>query len=438
MERAVYKDLLKWKNDEDRMPLLVEGVRQCGKTYILKEFGEREYEDVAYFTFERRPKVIDIFQADLDPFRIIDELGVMRGKKIEPGKTLLILDEIQFCGQALTSLKSFCEEAPEYHIACAGSLLGVMESRPHAFPVGKVSIIQMYPMSFREFLLAFSEGPLIEYIDSNYPAKRLSLPFTDKLNTYLDYYFLIGGMPAVVESWIKNKDIEKADALLDWIIGSYEKDFSRHASEHLSKLTLIWESIPLQLAKDNKKFVFGHVKKGARSRELEDALEWLVNAGLAYKVKKIDRPAIPLPMFADNTSFKVYLVDVGILRRMSGVPSDFMFSRDKEYAEYRGAAAENYVLSELIAYNGTMPFYWRSGNEAEVDFVTQIERAVVPIEVKAGRNKSKSLSEYIKKYDPNVAVVTSPRNDKSEIVTYVPLYLVWKMHDHIRSLTKTE
>jgi predicted AAA+ superfamily ATPase len=431
MERTIYKDLLKWKNDADRKPLLLEGVRQCGKTYILKKFGKCEYEDVAYFTFERKPKMNDIFRMDLDPQRIVDELGAMRKKKIEPGKTLIILDEIQLCGEALTSLKFFCEEAKEYHVMCAGSLLGVMMAKPHSHPVGKVDKIQMYPMSFTEFLAANSEDVMIEHVNKNYPQKDLSLPLTDKLTTYLDQYFLTGGMPAAVASWIKDKDVEKVDAILDGIIGDYEKDFSKYASEHLAKLTLIWESIPVQLAKDNKKFMFGHVKTGGRARELEDSLNWLVNAGLVYKVKKVDKPVIPLPMFVDNTTFKIYLADVGILRRMAEVPSDFVFSRDKEYSLYRGAAAENYVLTELIACNGKVPYYWRSANEAEVDFVAQVDRTVVPVEVKAGMNKSKSLTELIKKYDPKISVVTSSRESKTDAVIYIPLYIIWKFRDLI-------
>jgi predicted AAA+ superfamily ATPase len=359
----------------------------------------------------------------------------MRNKKIEPEKTLIILDEIQFCGEALTSLKFFCEEASEYHVACAGSLLGVMTAKPHSFPVGKVDRIKMYPMSFKEFLIANSEGMLVEYIINDHPAKDLSLPFTERLTTYLDYYFLTGGMPAAVASWTEEKNIEKVDAILDRIIEDYEKDFSKHASEPLAKLTLIWESIPMQLAKENKKFMFGHAKVGGRSRDLEDALEWLINAGLVHKVKKVDKPTIPLPMFVDNMSFKIYLADVGVLRRMTKVPSDFMFSRDKEYDAYRGAAAENYVLSELIACNGDVPYYWRSANEAEIDFVAQVGRAVVPIEMKAGKKKSKSLAEFIKKYDPKVSVITSPRDGKDSVI-YIPLYLIWRFRDRILSMAE--
>ena len=428
MERLVYNDLLKWKNSKNRKPLLLEGVRQCGKTYILEEFGKREYDDVAYFTFFEEPAVTEIFEKDLKPERIIKELGIMRGKKIEPGKTLLILDEIQFCNRAIASLKPFCEKAPEYHIACAGSLLGVLTSKPYSFPVGKVNRIKMYPMSFTEFLMANSEEMLVEHIDSFQSDDDIA-PFVSKLSAYLDYYFVVGGMPEAVKAWIENADIEEVDSILDGIIEDYKKDFSKHATESLSKLTLIWDSVPVQLAKDNRKFVFGHAKAGMRSRDLEDALTWLIDAGLLIKVRRVERPEIPLSMFADNSDFKVYLADIGILRRLSKVPSGFIFSRDKEYGRYRGAAAENFVLNELIGCNHDVPFYWSSGNMAEMDFIAQIDKFAVPIEVKAGSNKSKSLPEFIKRYDPKVAVVTSPRENKSDVVTYVPLYLFWKVRD---------
>ena len=430
MKRTVYDDLLAWKNNESRKPLLLEGVRQCGKTYILKKFGKREYDDVAYFMLQNNPKIHRIFRTDSDPRRMIDELGVARKKKIEPKKTLIILDEIQSCGEALTSLKFFCDDAPEYHIACAGSLLGVMMAVPHSFPVGKVDRINMYPMSFKEFLLANSEDLLVEYIEKNVPMNG-DMPFIETLNTYLDYYFLTGGMPEAVASWVGEKDIRKVDSVLDRIIRDYETDFSKHAPELLAKMTMIWHSIPVQLAKDNKKFVFGHVKTGARSKDLEDALEWLVNAGLVHKVRRVNRPEVPLSMFADNTDFKVYLADVGVLRRMSGAPSNIMFSRDKEYATYRGVAAENFVLNELITSNGDVPYYWRSDGISEVDFVAQMGGSAIPIEVKAGSTKSKSIGEFIKRYGSEIAVITSPRKDKREVVTYVPLPLIWMLRNHI-------
>jgi predicted AAA+ superfamily ATPase len=431
VERDIYNELLRWKNKKSRKPLLLEGVRQCGKTYILKEFGERNYEDVAYFTFEKNPDLCGYFEKDLDPARIIPQLSLQRSKKIEPGKTLIIFDEIQFCNRAIASLKFFCENAPEYHVVCAGSLLGVMLSKPYSFPVGKVNRLKMYPMSFREFLLANSEGLLVEYIDENDPTEKLPMPLANKLDTYLDYYFVVGGMPAAVASWVEEKDIREVDSILDEIIKDYMDSFSRHASDTIEKLTLIWRSIPNQLAKDNNKFIFSHVRTGARSKDLEDALEWLIDAGLVYKVSKVEPPAVPLPMFADITSFKVYMADIGILRRMAKVPSDFMFNTDKGLSLYRGAAMENYVLNELIASTGDVPYYWRSGGVAEVDFVAQIEGIIVPIETKAGSNKSKSLSQFIMRYDPKIAVTTSAKAGKTDDLVCIPRYAIWRMRDYV-------
>ena len=435
MKRTIYADLLEWKESSNRKPLLLEGVRQCGKTYILKEFGEQNYEDTAYFTFEDNPGLCKIFQTDLDPKRIIDHLNLLRNKNIKPGKTLIILDEIQFCNRAITSLKFFCENAPEYHIACAGSLLGVMLSKPYSFPVGKVNRLRMGPMSFREFLLANAEDLLVGHMDSSDPTEALPEPVADRLNNYLDYYFLVGGMPAAVASWVAKRDIREVEKILGDITEDYRTDFSKHASETLSKLTLIWNSIPAQLARDNKKFIFSHVRTGARAKDLEDALEWLINAGLIFKVRKADPPKVPLSMFADNMNFKIYMADIGILRRMAKIPSDFMFNRDKDYDLFRGAAAENYVLNELIASTGDVPYYWRSNGISEVDFVAQIDGVAVPIEVKAGSNKSKSLNEFIRRYQPKVAVTASARSGRNGTAVHIPLYAAWKIRDYVAERT---
>lgn len=438
MKRLIYGDLIDWKNRGDRKPLLLEGVRQCGKTYILKEFGEKNYRDVAYFNFEKRSDLSNIFQPDLDPNRIITQLNLILGRKIEPGHTLIIFDEIQFCTRALTSLKYFCEDVPEYHIACAGSLLGVLLSKPHSFPVGKVNRLMMGPMNFKEFLLANSEELLVEFIDGNDPTMDLSEPLKNKLKTYLDYYFIVGGMPEAVASWMKDNDIKKVEMILDEIIGDYMDDFSKHASESITKLTLIWESIPAQLAKDNKKFIFGHVKTGARANDLEDALEWLIDAGLVHKVKRIDSPKAPLSIYADAGCFKVYLADIGVLRRLAGIPSDFLFTENKELDVFRGMIAENYVLNELIASTGDVPCYWRSDGKAEVDFIAQIGMDVIPVEVKAGSNaSSKSLIEYIKRYSPPVAIVASMLNGGGGVIDNIPLYLAWRIPNHIRSKKRT-
>jgi len=435
MKRLITDELHKWKNDKDRKPLLLEGVRQCGKTYILKEFGRQNYDNFIYINFEDDPELCDVFEPNLDPKRIVEDLSVIVGEKINPGSTLMIFDEIQFCNRALTSLKYFCEEAPEYHVAGAGSLLGVLTSKPYSFPVGKVDRMKMGPMSFKEFLLANSEEMLVERIEKNDPAEKLTDPIASRLKRYLDYYFAIGGMPAAVGSWVKEKDIEKVEKILEGIIIDYTKTFSKHASESLSKLMLIWKSIPLQLAKDNNKFMFGHVKTGQRAKDLEDALEWLIDAGFVHKVIKVEKPEIPLIMNADTTSFKIYLADVGIFRKMSDLPPNFSFSRDKKLDKYRGAAAENYVLNELIGSMGKTPFYWRSQYDAEVDFIMQAGMEAVPIEVKAGGGKAKSLSEYIERYSPKAAFTASTHSGRSGIVSSIPLYLAWRIPDLMKDLT---
>jgi predicted AAA+ superfamily ATPase len=312
-----------------------------------------------------------------------------------------------------------------------------MLSGPGSFPVGKVRRLTMYPMTFKEFLLANSEDLLVEHMDNN-PEEELPLILTNKLSTYLDYFFLVGGMPAAVSSWITERDIEEVDIILGEIIKDYMDDFSKHAPGHLTKLTLIWKSIPLQLARENKKFVFGHVKTGARAKDLEDALEWLADAGLIYKVKRTDNSKVPLAMYADNTNFKVYMADIGLLRKMAKMPSDFIFSRDKEYGDLRGAISENYALNEIIPQIDDIPYYWRSDRGAEVDFVAQIDGVAVPIEVKAGNNKSKSLTEYIRLYSPRIAVTTSPRKNVGGVVKHIPLYALWTLREYIKKIKEDQ
>jgi hypothetical protein len=293
----------------------------------------------------------------------------------------------------------------------------------------------MFPMTFKEFLLANSADLLTEHIDNDL-AETLPKNLVNKLNTYLDYFFLIGGMPAAVASWIADRDIGKVDMILEDIIRDYMDDFSKHAQGHLPKLTLIWNSIPVQLARENRKFVFGHVKTGARAKDLEDALEWLVDAGLVHKVKRTNNPKVPLAMYADNASFKIYMADIGILRKMAKMPSDFIFSRDKEYDDLRGVMTENYVLNEIIPRIDDMPYYWRSDRGAEVDFVAQIGGTAVPIEAKAGSNKSKSLAEYIGTYSPGIAVTTSPRRSVSSVVKHIPPYALWKIGEYVKEMKK--
>ncbi|MDR3283460.1 MAG: ATP-binding protein [Candidatus Methanoplasma sp.] len=435
MRRLAYDDLVRWKDGPRRKPLILSGVRQCGKTYLLKEFGKKNYENTAYINFEDTPGFASVFDMDLDPRRIVGEISLFTNKPVHPEKTLIIFDEVQFCGRAITSLKYFCENAPEYHVACAGSLLGVRLSRSGSFPVGKVDFIDLLPMGFLEFLMANGEEMLCNHLRESYKG-RLSTPLTAKLETCLRHYYVVGGMPEAVSEWVSSKDVVAVEDVQKKILRSYAEDFGRHAAEDLNELTLIWRSIPVQLSRENKRFIFSHVKTGKRARDLEHALEWLVSAGLVHKVRKISRPTIPLSAYSDETIFKVYFVDVGLLRVLAGVPPAFIFDAGGEYSHFKGAVTENYALNELKIL-GKDPYYWRSKGDAEVDFVDVFGSLVVPIEVKLELNrKSKSLAQYVKEYDPKNAVVISMNNaGNGNGVAGVPLWAVWMIKDIVGDYT---
>lgn len=422
--------LIAWKNSPDRKPLLLQGVRQCGKTYLLKEFGSLYYDDVAYFSFEDTPSLKEKFERDLHPKRIVKELGIMRNKTIGPQNTLIIFDEIQLCGKALTALKYFCEDAPEYHIACAGSLLGVALTEKTSFPVGKVEFLTLRPLGFYEFLLADGKGLLAESLrDGSSGIEAFEGELRDKL---LDYY-IVGGMPEAVDRWISSGcDLEKTETVQQYILDSYEADFAKYApSKDFPKLSAIWRSIPVQLAKENSKFIFSQVRNSWRAKDLEDALEWLVRAGLAYKVTKTDMPFIPLSAYADYTFFKLYMCDVGLLRKLSGLPASVIYDNSLAYREFKGALAENFVLCELMNQYRETPFYWKSSNRAEVDFVLQDGADIVPLEVKAKRaSHARSLDEYCKRFSPRKAFVISMENKEGTI----PLYMMWKFKELIADI----
>lgn len=430
MERTLIAKLVEWKEKANRKPLILKGVRQCGKTYLLKEFGKRHYESCAYFNFEENDALKTVFEKDYDTSRIVFELGLYFGKTIEPGKTLLILDEIQECGRAITAMKYFCENAPEYHIVCAGSLLGIALQKQLSFPVGKVDFLTLYPMSFSEFLRAAGPETLADYVENFKKGDNLPEVIGEKLATFLRQYYITGGMPEVVEVWCNTHSIEQVEGVQQAIINSYELDFAKHApTKDFPKLSAIWRSIPEQLAKENTKFIFSHVKKGWRSKDLEDALEWLIGAGLVYKVCKIEKPFIPLSSYADDTSFKLYMSDVGILRKLSKLPYEVVLDATPTYKEFKGSMTENYVLCELLKSVDDTAYYWSSGNTAEIDFIIQSATEIVPIEVKSERNvKARSLSEYRKKYTPKYSVKTSMKHETDgEEVLNIPLYLISRM-----------
>jgi len=447
LKRNLLGDLKKWKDSPAHKPLLVKGVRQCGKTWLLQEFGRECYGDVAYFNFEGNVALSARFEGDLDVRRIISELGILRQKSIVPGETLIILDEIQFCNQALTSLKYFCENAPEYHVVCAGSLLppheicgfrgdpglGVALSKPLSFPVGKVDFLTLRPMSFEEFLLANGEELLCEHLRALPPYEKVSELFTERLETLLKTYYIVGGMPEAVQTWLDTHDVQALEKVQQAILDSYELDFAKHAPpKDFPKLAAIWRSIPLQLAKESSKFIFSQVKQGWRAKDLEDALEWLLGAGLVHKVTKIEKPFMPLSSYEDQTFFKLYLSDVGLLRKMAGLPAAAILEKSEPFRKFKGSLTENYVLCELLHGMERTPFFWRSGNIAEVDFVFQHGMDIVPVEVKSERNdKAKSLSEYRKKFAPRVAVKTTMQNVGGGDVRKVPLYLLWQLEKYL-------
>lgn len=428
MKRVITEKLLRWKHDRDRKPLILRGVRQCGKTYILKEFGKEQYTDTAYINFEESPQAADFFKKDLDPHRILQELGIFLGKKIRPGESLIVFDEVQFSPSTLTALKYFQEKTPEFHIICAGSLLGVALSKLKSFPVGKVEFLNLYPLNFKEFLIANDESKLVDYLEPSDVQTPIPGPFESKLKSYLTSFYITGGMPEVAAEWIENRDIRRIEAIQDDIISAYQLDFARHAPpSDFPKLSLLWNSIPAQLARENRKFMYGTVKKGARAKDLENALQWLLGAGMAHQVSRIEKPAVPLSAYVDESYFKLYMSDIGLLRRTAGVPASALLDSSILFQEFKGALVENYVLTELTSLHDRRPFYWKSKNTAEVDFVVPTENDIIPVEVKSSENvRSRSLGVYRDKYSPGLSVRTSLKNlRKDGSLLNIPLYLLW-------------
>ena len=420
------EQLAEWKTKPSRKPLLLTGIRQVGKTWLLKHFGKKYFVDTAYFNFERQEELSQFFRTTRDPGRIIDNLSLVHGRAIQPQKTLIIFDEIQESGEALNSLKYFCEEAPEYAVACAGSLLGVAFGHDKSFPVGKVDFLQVYPVTFSEFLS--EEAPdlysYLEQIDKPEPIPEI---FFNPLCEKLKMYFISGGMPEAVATLLGARDTNATQAVLQSVISSYQLDFSKHVEKKdIPKINYIWNSLPSQLARENKKFLYQTVRPGARAREYEDALLWLSNAGLVTKVYCSEKPGIPLTAYDDLTAFKVYLPDVGVLRRLSLLDPVAFSEGNRMFTEFKGALTENYILSGLTGQFEPIPRYWRSGNKAEVDFLIQYRNQVIPVEVKSDENiRSKSLAYYKKEYAPGLSVRFSLRNlKKDEGLINIPLFMV--------------
>ena len=424
MKRFIFDELLKWKESKYRKPLILKGARQIGKTYILKKFGEENYEGVAYFNFDHDEDLQNIFVNTKSPKRILEQLSFIYGKAILPEKTLIIFDEIQECPNALNSLKYFQEEANEYHIACAGSLLGIRLSHT-SFPVGKVDFLNMYPMTFSEFLIADNCENLVEYMKSIKTIEKIPEIFFNQLEEKMKAYFIIGGMPEAVNVWVNEKNIELVNHVQENILRAYESDFSKHTqNSEANKISLIWNSIPSQLAKENKKFLYQVIKEGARAREYENALNWLNDANLIYKIYNITKPDFPLKAYHDLSSFKIYMNDVGLLRRMANLDSKIVIEGDRLFEEFKGAFTENYILTMLNYVFDEVPNYF-TFDRNEIDFVIQYKNKIIPIEVKSNKStKNISISKYNQKYDNEISIRFSMNNlNKDEKVLNIPLFL---------------
>ena len=408
MKRYLLNELVSWKERSGRKPLILWGARQVGKTWLMREFGRLYYDHTVYISFYRNKRISDIFQEDYDVRRILRAIEVELHVHIDPERTLLIFDEVQGCQQAVESLKYFCEDAGEYHVIAAGSLLGVSLHEGVSFPVGKVDELHLYPMSFEEFLEAMDEEGL---------ASILLAQKTDDMNRYRDRfrellrtYYIVGGMPEVVLNYRTNRDLVHMRDLQLSIVNQYEGDFGKHVSEReLPRIRMVWNSLPMQLAKENKKYFFGQVKKGARQKDFEVALQWLSDAGLITKVNKVTKPAMPLKAYVDQAAFKLYLIDIGLLGAMSELDPESVMRGNDIFTEFKGALTEQFVLQQMVADTKYTPYYYAGEKSTyEVDFLIQKGRNVIPIEVKAEENlRSKSLQVYVGKFQPEYAVRTS-------------------------------
>ncbi len=398
MKRLVLEKLLAWKNSPYRKPLILKGVRQVGKTWILKEFGRRYYENTAYFNFDESEEYRQFFETTQDVNRILQNLMLASGQKIVPEKTLIVFDEVQDCPRVINAMKYFCENAPQYHIACAGSLLGMA-----SFPVGKVSFMQIDPMTFTEFLLANGDENLAAYTASVDTLEPIPDAFFNPLYEKLKMYYITGGMPESVRMWTEARDVSAMQEALFNILDAYERDFAKHPTiTEVPKISMVWKSVPSQLARENKKFIYKVVKEGARAREYEDALQWLVDARLVHKIYRSTAPGLPMSAYDALTAFKIYLVDVGLLRRLAQLAPTAFSEGNRLFTEFKGALTENYVLQSLITQFEVVPRYWTQTNPPyKVDFLLQRENDIFPIEVKAEANTTSKSMKKFKELFPN-------------------------------------
>ena len=426
MYRNKLEELENWKKSKNRKPLIIRGARQVGKTWLMKEFGKNFFEKYAYINFDENERMNKLFDGDFDIERIIQGLKIESGVNIEPENTLIIFDEIQETPRALKALKYFCENAKEYYIISAGSLLGVAIHEGTSFPVGKVDFIDLMPLSFLEFINALDEKDILMLLKNN-NFEMLNV-FNKKIKDYLKLYYYIGGMPEVVNSYIENKDLVEVRNIQRKLLDAYEQDFSKHAPSNIvPRIRGLWNNIPTQLAKENKKFIYGLVREGARAREYEIALSWLIDCGLVYQVNRVNTSKIPLSAYQDFSAFKLYILDVGLLSAMAGIDSKTLLDGNEIFEEFKGSLTEQYVLCQLKQCTNLKIFYWTAENGmAEIDYITQISNQNVPIEVKANENlQAKSLKSFVKKYDTKINVRTSMSDyRKDDWIINIPLYSI--------------
>ena len=426
MYRIAIEKLYKWKNSKRRKPLIIEGARQVGKTWLMKEFGKQAYADTVYINFDSNSRMADLFSADLDTDRLIMGLELYAGRKINPENTLLIFDEVQEVPRALASLKYFYENAPQYHIVCAGSLLGIALHQGTSFPVGKVDFLKLYPLSFSEFLMATGNERFAELLK-----KQDYEMITSFKQTYIDalkHYYFVGGMPEAVQSFAESKDFNEVRAIQKRILAAYEQDFSKHApNEIVPKIRMLWNSIPSQLARENKKFIYGLVREGGRAREYETAIMWLSDCGLVHKVSRVNAAGIPLKAYEDLKAFKLFIVDVGLLGCMTGLRQRTLLDGDDLFVEFKGALTEQYVCQQLKTIEDLGVYYYTNDRgSCEIDFVVDTGEQIVPIEVKAETNlRAKSLKTYRERFEPELSVRTSMADYKKEDwFLNLPLYAI--------------
>ena len=426
MERKELSTLINWKNSKHRKPLIIRGARQVGKTWLMKEFGKKYYKKLIYINFETSKHLKEIFQQNFNAENIINALQIESGIKFNHRDTLIVFDEIQEVPEALHSLKYFYENKPDYQIIAAGSLLGIAHHKNISFPVGKVDFLKLYPLSFTEFLEALGHNNLVKLIDEQ--NWQLIKTFKNKYIQLLKQYYFVGGMPEPLGSFIENKDFEEVRKLQNNILYAYEQDFSKHApGSIIPRIRMLWNSIPTQLAKENKKFIYGLIKKGARAKEYELALSWLIDCGLVYKIHNIKKPAIPLKTYSDFSSFKLFMVDTGLLSALSGLDIHTLIEGNSIFEEFKGALTEQYVLQQLLSLKKLDIYYWSSPkSSAEIDFLLQKENKMIALEVKAAENlQAKSLKVFTNKYQPFRSIRSSMSDYREENwMTNIPLYAI--------------